>query len=329
MNTPLAPGRPPLLSVIMPAYRSAATIGGAIDSILRQTFFDFELLVIYDESPDDTVAILREYAARDQRIRLIHNQLPPGAWRKMVSAMNLGMTNARGQFLARMDADDIAVPNRFAMQLDFLARNPDVDLCGTWVVLFDEAAREIGRLTPACGAERIRILSYYAAPLIHPTWMMRRELFEQLGGYRDMTAEDYDFLLRALDAGFGLDNCPEFGLFYRQQPSHRAFVPSHRSGNYALQMRNRRRRGQPDDFDPEIARRLGQECGWLEERGRGLLEYGFALMRRHRAVGYATVGLALLLLPESLWLAFRKLVVGVRLALHNSRHRLLDDDASP
>jgi hypothetical protein len=203
-----------------------------------------------------------------------------------------------------------------ATQIEFLARHPQVDICGTWAKVIDENNVETGALVPPSGNKRIGIAAYYAAPLLHPTYVMRRQMFETLGGYRDMVAEDYDFLLRAIDAGFKLDNCPIWGISYRQQPSHRAYVGTHKSGDYALTMHKRRRRGLPDGFDAVGARRLLQNISKTEQYATRLLETGFDRMRRHRLAGAATVAAALLLLPSSRRLAWRKLIVKARLALH-------------
>lgn len=306
----------PRISVIMPAYNCAATAGHAINSILNQSLSDLELIIVYDNSPDGTLEILQEHASHDSRIHLVENRLPPGAWRKMVSALNLGMTNARAPFLARMDTDDIAMPDRLATQIEFLTRHPDVDICGTWAKVIDKHGVETGALIPPSGNDRIRIAAYYAAPLLHPTYVMRRKMFEALDGYRDMVAEDYDLLLRAIDAGFKLDNCPIWGISYRQQPSHRAFVGTHKSGDYALMMHKRRRRGLPDNFDATDARQLLQNPSRVERYATRLLEKGFDRMQRHRLAGAITVAAALLLLPGSRHLAVRKLITKVRLAVH-------------
>ncbi len=121
----------PLVSVLMPCFNNAAFLADAIDSILQQSMPDFELILIDDGSQDASFTIAQRKAKQDARVVLVH-QHNAG----ISSALNLGLAMARGQFIARMDADDIAVPERFALQLQYLQRHPDIDMVGSWIRLF-------------------------------------------------------------------------------------------------------------------------------------------------------------------------------------------------
>ena len=112
----------PLISVIMPLYNAERFVGESIENVLRQTVGDFELIVIDDASTDASAEIARAYAAKDDRIVLMHNELNSGA--------------ARGKFIPFMDADDLCSPERFAKQLAFFERHPQTDICGSYYTMF-------------------------------------------------------------------------------------------------------------------------------------------------------------------------------------------------
>ena len=112
----------PCVSVLMPAYNVEKYVGAAIESILNQTFSDFEFIIINDGSTDDTANIIKKYAAQDKRIRFIDNHENRG----FIARLNDCLDLARGKYVAKMDSDDISLPERFAKQVDFLNTNPDV-----------------------------------------------------------------------------------------------------------------------------------------------------------------------------------------------------------
>ncbi|MBQ8677588.1 MAG: glycosyltransferase [Alphaproteobacteria bacterium] len=116
----------PKISVIMPTYNSETYLKEAIDSILNQTFSDFEFLIIDDDSQDKTKEIIKSYA--DKRIRLLD-----GLGKGISAALNIGLQEAKGDYIARMDSDDIALPERFSAQFAFMEKHPDIGICGTQV----------------------------------------------------------------------------------------------------------------------------------------------------------------------------------------------------
>lgn len=200
----------PAVSVLLPVHNGAAYLRAALDSVRRQTFRDFELIVVDDGSTDESPAIVRSFD--DPRIRLIQSFVQL----RICKVLNLGIEHARGRFLARMDADDVCHPRRLERQVRFLRRHPDVGFCGSWVRRFgaDQAAQIYRR---PVGAARVRAFAAFDNPMVHSSVMLRRDLLSRLGdGYRDeyVDAEDYDLWNRLLEITRG-DNLPEILLDYR------------------------------------------------------------------------------------------------------------------
>jgi glycosyltransferase involved in cell wall biosynthesis len=183
----------PLLSVLLPCCNGGATLGPALQSVLSQTFRDFELIFLNDGSTDNSVEIAESY--NDTRIRIVGG---PGRCGLPVR-LNQGVAQARGQFIARMDADDISFPERFEKQLAFLQAHPEVDLLGCRAVAFRDNGETIGLLPFAPTHERLCAQPWRNIPLPHPSWMGRRSWF-QLHSYRlpeVRRAEDQELLLRS------------------------------------------------------------------------------------------------------------------------------------
>jgi glycosyltransferase involved in cell wall biosynthesis len=200
----------PAVTVLMPVYNGAAFLREAIGSILGQTATGFELLVVNDGSTDDTSAILR--ATRDSRLRVIDN----GANLGLITSLNRGLDAASGEFVARMDADDIALPRRLERQAAFLRSSPGTGLCGTWFRTIGEGRSTVVR--PPAGPEDMAAKLFYESPLAHPTVMFRRALFAEHGLRYSPDfahAEDYDLWTRAAEVT-ALANLPEVLLQYRQ-----------------------------------------------------------------------------------------------------------------
>jgi len=200
----------PLVSIAMPFYNAAPTIAASIRSILQQTFPDWELLLCDDGSTDAGAEIARAFD--DPRIVLWRN----GQRLALAARLNESIDRARGEYLARMDADDIAYPQRLATQLRFLADHPEVDLAGGWAVLFADAGAPIGKRTdPAAHAEIAR-QPLHAFKLIHPTFLGRTAWFRCYRYRADaIRCEDHDLLFRAC-AHSRYANVPEIVLGYRQ-----------------------------------------------------------------------------------------------------------------
>ena len=201
----------PLVSVVMPARNAGRFVDSAIRSVLTQTFPDFELLVIDDGSDDDTRAICARFASSDARMVVATN---PG--RGLVEALNHGLHRARGRYIARMDADDICLPERFARQVDLLGSNGDMSVVGSWADIIDERGATIGAMTPPTDPKDVRIELMRRSCIVHPSAMIRSETIRRVGGYRRafVGCEDYDLWLRISEVA-DLANLGDVLLLYR------------------------------------------------------------------------------------------------------------------
>lgn len=194
------------ISIVMPFYNAEAYLSESIESILNQTFQDFELLALDDGSTDNSISIVKSF--NDKRIRLIsleHN---------FIESLNYGLKISKGRYIARMDADDIMLPKRLQIQHDFMERNSDVDICGSWAESFGNIC---GTMQQESNHEAIisSLLMYNS--LIHPTVMIRKSTLEQMRlSYLDYAcAEDYKLWTDLALAGARFANIPEVLLHYR------------------------------------------------------------------------------------------------------------------
>lgn len=203
-----------MISVIMSTYRETPIyIHQSIQSILDQTYRDLELILVADD-PNNAVVkgLLREYEEKDPRVRVLINKENIG----LPGALNRALNMVRGEFVARMDADDISHPERLEIQMQFLTEN-HLDLVGGSKQCIDENGTLISGTSsqyyaPDTVMKRLR----FHDCLPHSSWLAKREVYYQLGGYRDMPrCEDFDFLLRAMNHGFKLGMCSQILLDYR------------------------------------------------------------------------------------------------------------------
>lgn len=199
----------PIISVAMPVYNGERYLAEAIDSILTQTFTDFELIIIDDGSTDNSLQVLREYEKRDARIRLIAREN-----RNLATTLNDIIDLARGKWIARMDQDDVALPHRFKTQLDWLDKTR-TDICGSWVQLFGVKKNLILMHSQTDAAIKMEIL--FTTPFAHPSVMMKTHLVKKLRYDKIWEkCEDYDLWERAARAGWKMTNVQEVLLLYRQ-----------------------------------------------------------------------------------------------------------------
>lgn len=185
----------PRVSVLMASNRADTAFQRAVDSILTQTFRDFELILVDDGSPNGLEAALSDRARRDARVRILRNESNRG----LAASLNLAMGEARGYYCARMDADDLSRPRRFALQTAFLDAHPEISVCGTAICKHIEG-RGYTYQFPASDPE-IRATLLFHTALGHPTVMWRRADFERAGLRYDETFEttqDYELWSRAL-----------------------------------------------------------------------------------------------------------------------------------
>ncbi|KGQ18852.1 Glycosyl transferase family 2 [Lysobacter dokdonensis DS-58] len=199
----------PSVSVVMPVHNGAQYLRAAIDSVLMQSTRDFELVIVDDGSTDESRAIIEQAARDDARVRLLALDANVG----IIGALNAGLDIAGGEWIARMDADDLCDPQRLKRQRAYLEANA-LDLCGTWFTEFGEGPARTVRWPVSEPAVRAAML--FQNTLCHPTVMARRAVFD---AYRyqesHRTVEDYDLWSRAL-VDFRIANMPEALLRYRR-----------------------------------------------------------------------------------------------------------------
>ena len=203
----------PRVSILMPVYNVASYLREAMDSMLAQTYTDFELIVLDDCSPDNSAEILDTYT--DPRIVRYRGEKNVG----LSNVLNVGMAMARGELIARMDSDDISTPERLATQVAYLDAHPEVDLCSCGMELFGAKQETWVRET---NVEDVKITALFHSPILHASSMWRREAFERVGlrFLQEMVpAEDYDMWTRAMAAGQRLVNIPQVMYLYRIHPS--------------------------------------------------------------------------------------------------------------
>ena len=243
----------PAVSVVLPVYNSEPYLAEALDSILRQTFDDFELIAVYDASTDNSRTRLEDAARRDARVRVVD-----GPGRGLVDALNLGLERARGEFIARMDADDVSQSTRFARQVEYLRANPQIAVVGSAITLIDAAGRVMREIDyPLTPAEVDRFLIETGSALAHPAVMARRDAMLSVGGYRSLFqhAEDYDLWLRLAER-HSLANLPERLLRYRHHDtkgSLRHAAAQQLATHVARLCAEARRFGRPDPLEARSA----------------------------------------------------------------------------
>ena len=192
----------PIISVILPVHNAEKYISTAINSILTQTVTDFELIIINDGSTDDSLDIIKSYQLIDTRIRLFSQEN-----KGLVTSLNNGINFAKGVWIARMDADDIALPQRFEKQLQWLEQT-GADICGSWVQFFGTSDKRI--LKHPCSDAAIKMNLLFGSPLAHPTVFMKTNLIKELRYDPNWDkAEDYDLWERADRAGWKMTNIPQ------------------------------------------------------------------------------------------------------------------------
>lgn len=197
----------PLISVILPVFNAENYIGQAVESILQQTLTDFELIVIDDGSTDNSLKVIEKYAEIDPRIKIVSREN-----RGLVASLNEGIVLARGTWVARMDQDDISLPQRFACQLQRL-KDTNVDICGSAIRCFGK--HKYKRSYPVT-QKAIEALILFESPFAHPTVMMRRTfIVENLYSEHYTNAEDYELWHRACGMGIRMTNVPDVLLLYR------------------------------------------------------------------------------------------------------------------
>lgn len=213
-------GRAPAVSVLLPVRDAAGTLVETIESLSAQTFHDFEVIAVDDGSRDGSPELLETWAGRDERVRVVRQE---GAG--LVAALERARALAHAPFLARMDADDVAHPERLSRQHALLAARPELVGCGCLVEYFPpERVRAGARryqtwINAAVTPDEIARAMFVECPLAHPTFFLRAEAVATVGGYRDVGwPEDYDLILRLWAAGGSFAKVDAVLLRWREAP---------------------------------------------------------------------------------------------------------------
>lgn len=211
----------PLISVVLPIYNAGAYLSEALDSILNQTVTDFEVIAIDDGSTDSSLSVLQQYEKKDSRVKVVSR-----ANKGLANTLNEALTLATGEWIARMDQDDIALAHRFEKQLAYL-KSSGADMVGSWVKRFGAADKRTVKLPESDNAIKMALL--FGSPFAHPAVMMRAALVKELRyEHRWDKAEDYDLWVRAAIAGWKMANVPEVLLQYRVHGSQISTAASNR-----------------------------------------------------------------------------------------------------
>ncbi len=201
------------MSILLPAYNCEKFIRKTIDSLLNQTYTNFELLIINDGSTDTTSAIIDSYT--DVRIQHIHNDGNQG----LIYTLNRGLELAKGKYIARIDADDVCLPTRLKKQIEWLEKNPETAIVATQIIFINELNEPTGNWPldmQSITAAQIKKAMLWQSCIAHPSVMMRSEIIKQYHySTQQKHSEDYDLWLQILSDGNVIEKVPEQLLKYR------------------------------------------------------------------------------------------------------------------
>lgn len=205
----------PLISVIMPCYNREKYVVEAIESILNQTYTNFEFIIIDDCSTDNTFEIVKEYAKKDNRILALKNDKNYC----YVHSLNKGIEIAKGKYIARMDDDDISLPERFEKQVEFLEKNEDIIVLGTFIEIFSDDMKKYNSWIEETETEVLKILINFFNPICHPSVMIRKSFLEEkkLNYSKEFEfSEEYYLWNQIIEKGGKIANLPDILLKYRR-----------------------------------------------------------------------------------------------------------------
>lgn len=202
----------PLVSVIMPVYNAERYLTEAINSILSQTLKNFEFILINDASTDKTLQMIHKFQKKDKRIRIINNKKNL----QMAESLNLAINQAKSDFIARMDQDDISLPDRLKVQYAFMQSHPYVVMVGNNVLIIDEMGQVVSKRTYPITSLGLKKIMFRYSPFAHPTVMFRKDAIQRLGGYspEKHPCSDIDLWFR-LGKDYEFASIPRFLFKYR------------------------------------------------------------------------------------------------------------------
>ena len=225
----------PLVTIIIPSFNEEPNIVCAsLESIRNQTFPNFECIVVDESTRTEFAEACRALCAEDPRFIYVH----PTERLGLPKSLNLAISRARGQLIARFDSDDICMPNRLALQVAYMTAHPDIDVVGGGLEIISESGKLLAFRDYPVDHVTIERRFQTTTPIAHPTVMVRKHIFDQHGGYDPSFrfAEDLDLWLRLLNQGVRFANLKEVLVRYRQQNTRRN--PNHWRFNLRARMRN-------------------------------------------------------------------------------------------
>ena len=271
----------PRVSVALPVHNCERYVAEAIESILAQTFTDYEFLIVDDGSTDGTLPILHRFAARDCRVRLISR---PNTG--IVGALNEMLSLARADLVARMDADDIALPVRFERQVRYLDEHPECVMVGSRVIIIDPDGDELTEMGDALSHEQIvtDLLNYKGQMVYHPAVIYRRKAVLDLGGYRPecREAEDLDLFLRLAEIGRIAQPGRALAEVVRRRSSKSSIAQAEAFATkiFRIIQEARRRRGLEPAADSMMEKlKFTRDLGTIQQPGDGGRRWGPVMCR--------------------------------------------------
>lgn len=249
-----------LISVILPAYNAERFLKEAIDSILAQTYTNFELIILNDGSTDRTEEIILSYD--DPRIRYVKNETNL----KLIKTLNKGIELAKGKYIARMDADDVALPDRFAKEVQFLIDNPEIDVVSAFPYNMNMNGEILGKSSYFCVTRSLpcKYVSMFEPPICHPISMLRTETikrFKYSDEPQNLHIEAYELWNRMFHNGAKGAMIPEYLLYYRDNANSVCHV--HNSEQWEKQrvlLQNSLKSYLGIDLDDEVAMCIMKKC---------------------------------------------------------------------
>jgi glycosyltransferase involved in cell wall biosynthesis len=245
-------GEKPLVSVLIPVYNAAEFVKDAVESILAQSYSDFEVIIVNDGSTDSSLEILE--SIKDNRIKIISQ---PNAG--IAAALNNGIEHTSGKYIARQDADDISLPGRLEKQVEFLEKNAGYGLLGGWAKIIDKEGKATGRfLKHDTTNAKLHYDLLWNSPFVHPSVMFRKECINKVGGFYTGKElfEDYD-MWSSIAKYYKLANLPEVLLNYRELSTGLSFTTQ----NSNERVINQRRKNLAATF-PTLEKEIIEALAW-------------------------------------------------------------------
>ena len=245
-----------LVSVVMPAYNSEKYISEAIESILNQTFKDFEFIIIDDGSTDKTWEIIQEYAKKDERITAFKNEKNLNNY----ATRNKGIKIAKGKYIVWQDSDDVSLPNRLEKQVDFMEKNLEVGICGSYMQIFTDE-RDLNIRKYSIEDKDLRKDIFKFSPIAQPAAIIRKSCYEKVGYYDDRfdATQDLDMTFR-IGNEFKLANIPEVLVNYRVHSDSITYTKLNRQIENALRIRKKYSSGY--NYKIDLSGRIACTVAW-------------------------------------------------------------------